>query len=201
MNHMIRNVSSAIARCRRFIVSRVSNLREAVSTLPIIRATRSLQGAENKGSDLRFYINNVKTSLTYPVLYRLEPLKGLTQGRRRVALGVAAAIGISLSMPMADADSGSIDAITPKQYIRLSMDKKEAVCLMKLYGKESAFNPKAIGNLSGTIQTYGIPQLKNPIIKDKKPIDQVRYGLKYIDHRYQGDTCKAWSHWIKRGWH
>jgi hypothetical protein len=201
MNHMIRNVSSAIARCRRFIVSRVSNLREAVSTLPIIRATRSLQGAENKGSDLRFYINNVKTSLTYPVLYRLEPLKGLTQGRRRVALGVAAAIGISLSMPMADADSGSIDAITPKQYIRLSMDKKEAVCLMKLYGKESAFNPKAIGNLSGTIQTYGIPQLKNPIIKDKKPIDQVRYGLKYIDHRYQGDTCKAWKHWIKRGWH
>jgi hypothetical protein len=106
-----------------------------------------------------------------------------------------------MSIPMASADSGSIDAITPKQFIRLSMDKKEAVCLMKLYGKESAFNPKAIGNLSGTIQTYGIPQLKNPIIKDKKPIDQVRYGIKYIDHRYQGDTCKAWKHWIKKGWH
>jgi hypothetical protein len=201
MNHMIQNASFATARCRRFIAFQVSNLREAVSTLPIIRATRSSQGAENKGSDLRFYIDKVKTSLTYPVLYRLEPLRGLTPGRRSVSRGVAFAIGISLSIPMASADSGSIDAITPKQYIRLSMDKREAVCLMKLYGKESAFNPKAIGNLSGTIQTYGIPQLKNPIIKDKKPIDQVRYGIKYIDHRYQGDTCKAWKHWIKKGWH
>jgi hypothetical protein len=106
-----------------------------------------------------------------------------------------------MSMPMSAADSGSIEALSPKQFIRFSMPKKEAVCLVKLYGKESAFNSKAIGNLQGKIQTYGIPQLKNPIIKDKSPIDQVRYGIKYIDHRYQGDTCKAWSHWIKRGWH
>jgi hypothetical protein len=96
---------------------------------------------------------------------------------------------------------GSIDAIDPKQYIRLSMDKREAVCLMKLYGKESAFNSLAIGNLNGKIQTYGIPQLKNPIIKDKTPIQQIDYGVKYINHRYDGDTCKAWKHWIKRGWH
>jgi hypothetical protein len=102
---------------------------------------------------------------------------------------------------MASADSGSIDAITPKQYIRLSMDKREAICLLKLYGKESAFNPKAIGNLSGTQHTYGIPQLKNPIIKDKSPIDQIRYGLKYIDHRYSGDSCLAWASWLERGWH
>jgi hypothetical protein len=102
---------------------------------------------------------------------------------------------------MSAADSGSIDAIDPKKYIRLSMDKREAVCLMKLYGKESAFNSSAIGNLNGKIQTYGIPQLKNPIIKDKTPIEQIEYGVKYINHRYDGDTCKAWKHWIKRGWH
>ena len=203
MNHMIQNASSVTARCRRFIAFQVSNLREAVSTLPIIRATRSLQGAENKGSDLRFYIDKVKTSLTYPVLYRLEPLKGLTQGRRRVALGVAAAIGISLSMPMADADSGSIEALSPRDYIRFTMDKREASCLSKLIGKESAWNHKAIGNLSSPTKqyVYGLLQLKNPIVKDKSPIEQIHFGLKYIDHRYQGDTCKAWKHWIKKGWH
>jgi len=203
MNHMIRNASFVIARCRRFIAFQVSNLREAVSTLPIIRATRSSQGAENKGSDLRFYIKSIKTSLTYPVLYRLEPLKGLTQGRRRVALGVAAAIGISLSMPMADADSGSIEALSPRDYIRFTMDKREASCLSRLIGKESAWDHKAIGNLSSPTKqyVYGLLQLKNPIVKDKTPIEQIHFGLKYIDHRYQGDTCKAWEHWKDKGWH
>jgi hypothetical protein len=203
MNHMIQNVSSAIVQCRRFIAFQVSNLREAVSTLPIIRATRSSQGAENIGSDLRFYIDKVKTSLTYPVLYRLEPLRGLTPGRRSVSRGVAFAIGISMSIPMASADSGSIDAITPKEYVRLALPKKEAVCLSRLIGKESAWNPKAIGNLSSPTKqyVYGLLQLKNPIVKDKSPIEQIHFGLRYIDHRYDGDTCKAWEHWKDKGWH
>ena len=203
MNHIKLLASFAMMTWLRFIAFQVSNLRETVSTLPIIRATRSSQGAENIGSDLRFYIFKVKTWLTYPVLYRLEPLKGLTQGRRRVALGVAAAIGISLSMPMADADSGSIDAITPREYVRLALPKKEAICLSRLIGKESAWNPKAIGNLSSPTKqyVYGLLQLKNPIVKDKSPIEQIHFGLRYIDHRYQGDTCKAWEHWKDKGWH
>lgn len=81
------------------------------------------------------------------------------------------------------------------------MDKKEAVCLIKLYGKESAFNHLAIGNLKGTYHTYGIPQLKNPIIYDKSPIEQIQYGIKYIDHRYDGNACNAWRHWLRKGWH
>ena len=127
--------------------------------------------------------------------------QGLTPSRLSVARWVAAAIGISLFIPMADASSGSIDAIKPKDYIRMTLDKREAVCLIRLYGKESAFNPYAIGNLSGKYHTYGIPQLKNALIADKSAIEQIHYGLKYIDHRYDGDTCKAWSHWLQRGWH
>jgi hypothetical protein len=104
-------------------------------------------------------------------------------------------------MPMAHASSGSIDAIQPKDYIRMTLPKAEAICLIRLYGKESAFNPYAIGNLSGKYHTYGIPQLKNALIADKSAIEQIHYGLKYIDHRYDGDTCKAWSHWLRKGWH
>ena len=127
--------------------------------------------------------------------------QGLTPSRLRVARGVAAAIGIALFMPMAHASSGSIDAIKPKEYIRMTLDQREASCLIKLYGKESAFNQYAIGNLNGKYHTYGIPQMKNAIIYDKSPIEQIQYGLKYIDHRYDGDTCKAWSHWLRKGWH
>lgn len=127
--------------------------------------------------------------------------QGLTPSRLRVARGVAAVIGIALSIPMADADGGSIDAIQPKEYIRIALPKEEALCLIKLYGKESAFNPLAIGNLDGTYHTYGIPQIKNPIIYDKSPKEQIDYGLKYIDHRYDGNACNAWSHWLRKGWH
>lgn len=119
----------------------------------------------------------------------------------RRARWVACVIGIAMSMPMASADSGSIDAIEPKEYIRIALPKKEALCLIKLYGKESAFNPLAIGNLNGTYHTYGIPQIKNPIIYDKSPKEQIDYGLKYIDHRYDGNACNAWSHWLRKGWH
>ena len=143
------------------------------------------------------YTNEIDTSGTL----QARAHQGLTPSRLRVARGVAAAIGIALFVPMSNASSGSIDAIQPKDYIRLVLDDKEALCLIKLYGKESAFNPYAIGNLEGKYHTYGIPQLKNALIADKSPIQQIDYGIKYIDHRYDGDACKALDHWKIRGWH
>ena len=196
MNHIPLVAASVTAQCKRFIAFLISSLKVQGFTALILSYTH-------------LWISMVRHALNARVIHMLDrpgtlqarAHQGLTPGRRRVARGVAIVIGISMSAPMSVADSGSIEALSPKQFIRFSMPKKEAVCLVKLYGKESAFNSKAIGNLEGKIQTYGIPQLKNPIIKDKSPIDQVRYGIKYIDHRYQGDTCKAWKHWVKRGWH
>jgi len=106
-------------------------------------------------------------------------------------------------MPMAIAGGGSIDAIEPRDYVRLALSKKEAVCLSRLIGKESAWKPDAVGNLNSPSKsyTYGLLQLKNPIAKHATPIEQIHLGLKYIDHRYDGSTCNAWRHWMKRGWH
>ena len=128
-------------------------------------------------------------------------LKGLRASLKGVACLVATVIGISLSIGASPAESGSIEPLHPKQYIRFNYELPQAICLIKLYGKESAFNTKAIGNLDGTHQVYGIPQLKNPIIKDMDAIQQINYGMKYIDHRYDGLPCKAWKHWIDKGWH
>ena len=119
----------------------------------------------------------------------------------RIARSVAFAMGIAMSMPMAAADGGSIDAIHPKAYIRMIYPPKQALCLIRLYGKESAFNKDAIGNEDGIKKAYGIPQLKNPIIKDLSANKQIDYGIKYIDHRYQGKPCKAWEHSLKKGWY
>jgi len=203
MNHIKLYASFAITQCRRFTQYLVFNLREAVSTQPIIRATRSLQGLRNIGSDLRFYTKLYKIQLTLWVHSRLEPIKGSHRAASRIARGVAFVIGISLSIPMSVADSGSIDAIQPKDYVRLALPKKEAICLSRLIGKESAWNHKAVGNLGSPNKdyVYGLLQLKNPIVKDKSPIEQIHYGLKYIDHRYQGNACNAWEHWKAKGWH
>ena len=126
--------------------------------------------------------------------------KGSERAATRIARSVAIVIGISLSIPMQALEAGSIDAIDPKTYIRLHYKPKEALCLIKLYGKESAFKTDAIGNLSGTKQVYGIPQLKNPIIKDLSANSQIDYGMKYVAHRYT-TPCRAWAHWLKKGWH
>ena len=187
---------SAVAVCARFTARLLFTLRGLASTLQI-------------NSYAHLWISRVRHALNARVIHmfdrhgtlRARAHQGLRASRLRLTRSVALAIGISLSIPMVHADGGSIEAIKPKDYIRMTLPKQEAICLIRLYGKESAFNPYAIGNLSGKYHTYGIPQLKNALIADKSAIEQIHYGLKYIDHRYDGDTCKAWSHWLRKGWH
>ena len=120
---------------------------------------------------------------------------------RSVAAFVSLYMGISLFTGISQATSAPMKTIDPKSYIRFNYDSDESLCLIRLYGKESAFKTDAIGNLSGAKQVYGIPQLKNPIIQHLSAIEQIDYGMKYIDHRYDGSPCKAWKHWQKKGWH
>ncbi len=116
---------------------------------------------------------------------------------RGVACGVLVAIGIALCI-MPDA-GGSI----PKQYISykeyayyaLGYNLKEYKCLSILYGKESAWNPKAVNG-----SHYGIPQGKSEWLKDQDGYTQIRWGLDYIGHRY-GEPCVALDHWRRFNWH
>ena len=198
MNHMMLIARFADQVCERFTVLFQPISRGLVSTVQILNSYAHL------------WISRVRHALNAQVIHMFDR-RAILQARahkgahtaplKRIAQWVALGFVGALCLPMGHADGGSIDAIKPKDFIRMSMDKREAVCLIKLYGKESAFNPYAIGNLSGKYHTYGIPQLKNALIYDKSPIEQVRYGIKYIDHRYDGDTCKAWTHWLKKGWH
>jgi hypothetical protein len=189
MNHIILNASSAM-----------------MTWLKSIQFQTSLSKAQDSIQRIRGRRNAALTSTYANVLPAFGTLtarafKGSERAASRIARSVAFVIGITLFVPMSNASSGSIDAIEPKKYIRLTLNKTEAKCLIKLYGKESAFNHLAIGNLQGKEHVYGIPQLKNPIIYDKSPIEQIQYGLKYINHRYSGDSCLAWKHWLREGWH
>lgn len=200
MNHMTSIARSAGRICERFIVRLQYTLRGLASTQQTSSYAQALDKAEQKLQSRLRHAQVIHMLDRRGTLWA-RALQGLRASRLRLACSVALVIGISLCLPMGSASSGSIDAINPKTYIRLSMDHKQANCLLTLYGKESAFNPYAIGNLKGKYHVYGIPQIKNPIIYSKSPIEQVRYGIKYINHRYNGDTCIALHHWKVWGWH
>jgi hypothetical protein len=136
---------------------------------------------------------------------RARAHKGLRASRSRIARSVAIAIGISLLSPMSAANTGQIDSFKndPRKYINATMNKTEAKCIKLLISKESAWNHKAVGNLSSPTKSYvyGLLQIKNPIAKDMNPVQQIQLHMRYLDHRYDGSACKAWEHFKLRNWH
>jgi hypothetical protein len=122
-------------------------------------------------------------------------------------------LGASLCFSFVSAASATNDStkrITSKQYAQGQLTVKNYKCLATLYGKESAWKWKAVGNLNGTHRVYGIPQGKSEFLRTASPLQQVSWGLRYIGHRYgyvrtiegmQPNTCKALDHWKRKGWH
>jgi hypothetical protein len=79
-------------------------------------------------------------------------------------------------------------------------DFKQFICLEKAWTQESNWNPKAVGNRSGTQKVYGIPQIKNEKVRKLDPYTQIDWGLRYINHRYNGDACLMLKHLRKHNW-
>jgi hypothetical protein len=107
---------------------------------------------------------------------------------------------ISALIPLDNAN-----AISPIDHYKLYahslvIEHKSYKCLEKAWTKESNWNPRAVGNRSGKLQVYGIPQIKNIKLKNMDPYTQIKWGIKYIDHRYNGDPCKLLKHLNKHGW-
>ena len=127
----------------------------------------------------------------------LEPLKGSPKAALRIALGVAVVLGILLSTnAYAYAPTKALIQMSPKQYAKSQLSLSEYKCIERLYNLESNWREAAY-NPSGA---YGIPQLKNKLIQHMSGVDQVRYGIKYIRHRYK-TPCNALLHMKIKGWH
>ena len=120
-----------------------------------------------------------------------EPLRG-------VARGALVAIGIALCIMPDAGGSKPMQFVSYKEYAlhSLGYNYKQYKCLSILYGKESAWNPKAANG-----SHYGIPQGRSIYLSKVDGYKQVQWGLDYIAHRYDADTCKALNHWKAKGWH
>ena len=75
-------------------------------------------------------------------------------------------------------------------------DLQEAQCWVELIWRESTFNPRAKNG-----SHYGLAQMRNVKIKTLSPRQQVRWHMRYLDHRYDKSACKALNHLKRKGWH
>ena len=116
---------------------------------------------------------------------------------KRVGRGVLLALVGSLCLIPEAGGSKPMQYVTYKEYALhlLHYDYEQYGCLSKLYGKESAWNPKARNG-----SHYGIPQGNSEWLKDQDGYAQVRWGLSYIEHRYS-NPCAAYDHWKAKNWH
>jgi len=73
---------------------------------------------------------------------------------------------------------------------------------------ESHWNYKAVGAKTRQGLAYGIPQAL-PAIKMKdsgadyltNPYTQIKWGLRYIELRYNNNACWALRHELNKGWY
>jgi len=116
---------------------------------------------------------------------------------RRVGRGVLVAIGISLFTPAyAVAPVEAKQYISAKEYAALRLDNTQQYkCLSVLYGKESAWNDKAVNG-----SHYGIPQGRSEYLKTASKYEQVDWGLAYIENRY-GTPCAALRFFKRNNYH
>ena len=131
------------------------------------------------------------------MLLRQSPSGAHTAPLTRIARGVLIALVGSLCLMPEAGGSKPMQYVTYKEYALhlLHYDYKQYSCLSKLYGKESAWNPKARNG-----SHVGIPQGKSQYLATLDGYGQVRWGLSYIYNRYS-DPCDAYNHWKVHNWH
>ena len=141
---------------------------------------------------------------------RREPFRGSARARKGRARVVAFVIGTALFMSIAPVSQGSIDAnkhITwAKQLAKEQLTDKQEICHHEIVYRESRWNYKAVGNLNGTKQVYGLYQMKTESLKNSSSIKQFWMYYHYVGYRYgwteyeDPNYCNALHHLKTKGW-
>jgi membrane-bound lytic murein transglycosylase MltF len=94
-------------------------------------------------------------------------------------------------------------SVNAKEVAKDLLNKEQFLCLTKLIGKESAWNPKAE---NPTSTASGLGQLLDSTVsslgmkKSDSAVSQLVATLSYISRRHS-HPCGAWKHFQKNGWY
>jgi hypothetical protein len=140
---------------------------------------------------------------------RARAPKGLTPSRLRIARGVAIVIGISLSI-VSPTESKANDLVIKeiKALAKTTLTHKQYLCHNEIIYRESRWNHRAVGNIGGTKQAYGLYQMKLKSLHTSTHQRQYWKYWYYVVHRYgvtdsktkDANYCKALNHLRTKGW-
>jgi hypothetical protein len=110
---------------------------------------------------------------------------------------VGGALFVLQTFALDTAKSQEVRINTLKQitFHKMNYNFEQFYCLDEIVYKESRWNYKAKNPKSSAFGLFQI--LKS---KDKDPITQIDKGLIYLNHRYEGNACKALAHHEAKGW-
>lgn len=126
----------------------------------------------------------ISSLLRRPALARAVFIAGLA-----IALSCAGSIKVN-------AKQKPFHVMNIKLYAYNQMSWEQFQCYNYLIHHESRWNYKARNG-----SHYGLGQMRSKWYGTLSPIKQIDAHLDYIKHRYQGDACKAYAHWERKGWH
>jgi hypothetical protein len=138
---------------------------------------------------------------------RREPFTGSARARKARARVVAIVIGGALFMSIAPESSASNLVIKDiKDLAKITLTHDQYLCHNEIVYRESRWNHRAIGNIGGTKQAYGLYQMKLKSLKTSTHIRQYWKYWYYVVHRYgttkynDANYCKALHHLRTKGW-
>jgi hypothetical protein len=150
----------------------------------------------------RTYVNGLDSHGTL----RARAHQGLTRALRASSQG-SIAIGISLSMAMPlDAQASKKQIEYAKQLAKEQLTDKQELCHHEIVFRESTWNYRAVGNIGGTKQAYGLYQMKVKSLRKANTITQFWMYHTYVGRRYgwteyeDPNYCKALHHLKTKGW-
>lgn len=122
-----------------------------------------------------------------------EPLADSSKARR-VAFGLSLCLAASIMQPV------QLNAATNTDHLKLYLHSKlisanQYNCAIYVGHIESRWNYTSTNG-----DHYGLFQMKNKRVKYMNGYQQIDMWLKYVDHRYHGNTCNAMQHLKNKGW-
>jgi hypothetical protein len=152
------------------------------------------------------YTDNLDTHGTL----RREPFRGSARARKGRARVVAFVIGTALFMSIAPVSGASNPVIKKeiKALAKITLTHKQYLCHNEIIYRESRWNHRAVGNIGGTKQAYGLYQMKLKSLHTSTHIRQYWKYWYYVVHRYgvvdtkthDANYCKALHHLKTKGW-
>jgi hypothetical protein len=186
------------------------DIREFFTALSVLRISRAGKVALWATVGSMLFIATAQQSaygLDFPMTTRLSltDSKNLTVSTNLASASLASQMaemavvaGISQQVEMAREMMGAKQVAKTIMSTEFAWGDDQYKCLNKLWTKESHWNYKAHNYRSGAHGiAQALPAVKMEVISSDwrtNPVTQIRWGLRYIDIRYD-NPCTAWAKW------